>query len=208
MRTPLKYLIPIAFLLSTTALAATAEELTLIHGIPGEDLGLDNDLPVDTAIGHRCIATTVPYQTVADGIPVHPGIPKVTIRLANAHRECRGQELIQTLVPISFGENATVMANLMRDGTITATKFTNDLQTLPEVTDARVTVRHTANAPAVDIGVDGNVLFSDLSNGEQGYSARRQHLSGLHKPRRSLGSGVWCLDRNPSSQKNTICLCG
>ena len=68
------------------------------------------------------------------------------------------------------GDSTTVVANLTDSGTFAATQFPNDLRDTGA--DSRLAVRHTADAPAVDIyvGADGgatSLLFSDIANGEQ-----------------------------------------
>ena len=70
-------------------------------------------------------------------------------------------------VEVPGGANATVVAHLDADGNPTLTPFVNDTSaTAPG--EARLTVRHTAAAPAVDIRADGDVLFADVTNPNEG----------------------------------------
>ncbi|MBN1094361.1 DUF4397 domain-containing protein [Blastococcus sp. TML/M2B] len=57
-------------------------------------------------------------------------------------------------VAVPAGANATVVAHLKEDGSPTLTPFVNDTSAVP-AGQARVTVRHTAAAPAVDVRAGG-----------------------------------------------------
>ncbi|HEY0772943.1 MAG TPA: DUF4397 domain-containing protein, partial [Nocardioidaceae bacterium] len=66
-------------------------------------------------------------------------------------------------VQVPAGANATVVAHLDADGNPALTPFVNDTSaTAPG--ESRLTVRHTAAAPAVDVRADGEVLFPGLTN--------------------------------------------
>jgi hypothetical protein len=81
-------------------------------------------------------------------------------------------------VRVPAGANATVVAHLDEGGDPTLTPFVNDTSSVP-AGQARLTVRHTAAAPAVDVRADGSVLVPDLANPDEastevpagGYSA-------------------------------------
>ena len=61
------------------------------------------------------------------------------------------------------GANATVVAHLTADGKPALTPFVNDVSAVP-AGQARVTVRHTAAAPAVDVRAGGAVVVPGLTN--------------------------------------------
>lgn len=66
-------------------------------------------------------------------------------------------------VEVPAGANATVVAHLGENGDPMLTPFVNDTsQTAPG--NARLTVRHTAAAPAVDVRAGGDVLAEGLTN--------------------------------------------
>jgi hypothetical protein len=69
-------------------------------------------------------------------------------------------------VQVPAGANATVTANLNAVGTPALNVFVNDTTTLRSG-QGRLTVRHIAAAPAVDVRADGSVLFKKLRNGKQ-----------------------------------------
>lgn len=71
--------------------------------------------------------------------------------------------MIVEAVEVPAGINATVTANLDADGAPALNVFVNDTAAVA-AGEARITVRHLAAAPAVDVLADGSVLFADLSN--------------------------------------------
>ena len=70
-------------------------------------------------------------------------------------------------VALPASGNYTVIAHLGADGTPTLGVFENDVSTL-DAGKGRLTVRHTAAAPAVDILANGAVAFSAVTNGNGG----------------------------------------
>ncbi len=160
----LKSLLATAALLLTSA-AASAESVRLIHAINGANLGLPKELPVDVRIGYRCVAKGVPFKTIAPGFELKPGIHVVRISLANRHRPCRGARVLTEFVPVNFGDNLSLVAHQNDDGGIALSRFVDDVRA-PAEFNGRVTVRHTADAPAVDIIANGGVLIAGLANGE------------------------------------------
>jgi hypothetical protein len=66
-------------------------------------------------------------------------------------------------VEVPAGANATVTANLSADGSPALNVFVNDTSAVA-AGEARLTVRHIAAAPAVDITANGDVLFANLTN--------------------------------------------
>jgi hypothetical protein len=66
-------------------------------------------------------------------------------------------------LPLEAGKNYTATANLDADGKPTATLFTNDISQLA-AGEGRLTVRHVAAAPAVDVLANGAVAITALTN--------------------------------------------
>jgi hypothetical protein len=69
-------------------------------------------------------------------------------------------------LPLEAGMSYTAVAHLDAAGDLTASLFTNDISETA-AGEGRLTVRHTAAAPAVDVWADGSVLFSNLSNPDE-----------------------------------------
>ena len=70
-------------------------------------------------------------------------------------------------VKVPAGANITVVAHLDADGDPKLTPFVNDVSKIP-AGDARLVVRHTAAAPAVDVRAGGDPVFTDLTNPKRG----------------------------------------
>jgi hypothetical protein len=73
-----------------------------------------------------------------------------------------------TAVPA--GANATVTANLTAAGAPALNVFVNDTSAV-KAGEGRLTVRHIAAAPAVDVRANGTVAFSNLTNPNQATAA-------------------------------------
>lgn len=139
----------------TPATAAEGDaKLSVFHGVPGQtvdvyvngDLTLDNfepgDLagPLELAPGTYTVAIT--DSTAADA--TSPLIGPVDLALA-------------------ANMNYTAVAHLTAAGAPTATLFTNDISTLA-AGEGRLTVRHVAAAPAVDVLAGGTPVITNLVN--------------------------------------------
>lgn len=154
-------------LIATGTLAAgavNAADLTLVHGIDGTDLGLDQALPVDIFIDGTCLPG-ITFGTIAT-LDVEARRYPVTVRLADAQRPCRGPLAASTLEFVNFGTSTALVAHLDDNQQITLSSFGTDVVATGMDT-GRVVVRHTADAPTVDVLANGAPLLTELSNGEQ-----------------------------------------
>lgn len=167
-----------AFLLGLAVPAlAVPPTVTVVHGIPGGDLGLDPALPVDLCVidpatsSESAALAGVPFGASA-GLALPPGFYSLNIRLADATTPCAGAVAVPVSFTVSVAESSTVVAHLSEQGTPTFTKYVNDLQALA-ADRGRVVVRHAAAAPPVNVFLKGrNVAFiRDLRNPEQSVSA-------------------------------------
>lgn len=128
--------------------------VTLLHGIPGATV----DVAVD---GTVVIAGFEPGSTEDLSSFAGDTLTNVEVRAAGTDTVVIGP-VAELAVPGSG--NWTVAAHLAADGTPTLTPFENDTS---ETADGqgRLTVRHTAAAPAVDVVLaDGSRPFAGLSN--------------------------------------------
>ena len=69
-------------------------------------------------------------------------------------------------VEVPAGANATVTANLDAEGNAALNVYVNDISEVA-AGEARLTVRHIAAAPAVDVRADGAVIIENLVNPEE-----------------------------------------
>ena len=144
-------------LTSVTGAAEAPATVTVVHGIPS----VGN---VDVcAGGSTALLSDVPFGAVAT-ISVPAGTYDLTVKLANA-TPCTGATAITldgAVVPA--GANVSVVANLT-GGTPNLAVYANDVSPVA-AGSGRVAVYHAANAPTVDILVNGGPGISGLAQGQ------------------------------------------
>jgi hypothetical protein len=137
------------------ALAATGtSDVSVLHGVPG--------LTVDVYANGKSLLTAFKPGTLTDPVK----LPAGTYDLA-VFPEGKGPSGTPAIeakgVAVPAGANITVVAHLDAAGKPVLTPFVNDTsRTAPG--KARITVRHTAAAPAVDVRANGTVAFPALTN--------------------------------------------
>lgn len=142
-------------LVATPASAEETATVSVLHAVP--------DTPVDVyANGERLIDDFQP-GTLTDPLQLPAGSYDLAIFPADAADGSGDPLLSADGVTVPAGANATVVAHLGEDGTPVLTPFVNDVSAIP-AGQARVTVRHTAAAPAVDIRAGGTVVAPGLAN--------------------------------------------
>ena len=141
---------------SAPALADNQQEKAMVsvfHGIPG--------MTVDVyANGDELIGDFKP-GTVTDPQSLDAGT--YDIQIFEAGQDPAGTPALEKKIEVPEGANATVAAHLSADGEPELTAFTNDVSQV-DAGKARLTVRHVAAAPAVDVRAGGQPVFSDLTN--------------------------------------------
>jgi hypothetical protein len=142
-------------LVATPASAADTATVSVLHAVP--------DTPVDVyANGERLIDDFQP-GTLTDPLQLPAGSYDLALFPADA-ADGSGQPLLKADgVAVPAGANATVVAHLKEDGSPVLTPFVNDVSAVP-AGQARVTVRHTAAAPAVDVRAGGSPVVQGLTN--------------------------------------------
>ena len=161
---------------SIVSAGASAADAYVVHGIPGDDLGLDPHLPVDISVDGACAFPDVRLGDVLGPVPLDAGTYEIAISLADSASPCGGALAVVDTVGISVAETAVLVANLDVNGAPRLSKFTTRA-TLVDADKARVTAYHTAAAPSVDLRVksDGSgdvvAVISGLKNGEQSFPA-------------------------------------
>ncbi len=129
-------------------------ELSVLHGIP--------DLTVDVYVNGELTLDDFAPGDLAGPLVLDPGTYTVAITAADAMDDS-APVLGLIDLPLEDGMSYTAAAHLLADGTPTASLFTNDISETAD-SEGRLTVRHAAAAPAVDIWVNGDVLFPGLEN--------------------------------------------
>ncbi len=128
--------------------------ISVLHAVP--------DTPVDVYANGELLLDDFQPGTLTDPQELPAGAYDIAIFPADAADDS-GEPVISGSTEVPAGANATVVAHLAEDGTPTLTPFVNDTAAV-EAGNARVTVRHTAAAPAVDVLAGGSPVISGLTN--------------------------------------------
>ena len=161
-----------------TASAADAS-LNVVHGIPGVD--------VEVCVnGDVAIPGFNPGEVVT-GVALPAG--SYAVKIVAAGDTCDDAAILEaTGIELASDRNYTAIAYLSEDGTPTLGLFKNNVRPVP-ARSARLTIRHTAAAPAVDVWANGGVLLQDVPNGASatmrvpaGVYAAWVSLPGDHEP--------------------------
>ncbi|MDN4480730.1 DUF4397 domain-containing protein [Demequina muriae] len=132
-------------------------ELSVLHGIP--------DTPVDVYVNGTNTIDDFQPGDLAGPLDLEPGTYTVALTATDAADDSE-----PVLGPIDItleeGMSYTAVAHLTAEGDPGVNLFTNDISETA-AGEGRLTVRHTAAAPAVDVWADGAVLFENLSNPDE-----------------------------------------
>ncbi|MCC5032495.1 DUF4397 domain-containing protein [Streptomyces sp. WAC 00631] len=128
-------------------------QVSVFHGVPG--------LTVDVYANGKELLPNFKPGTLTPPQALDPGSYDIEVFEAGADPE--GEPAIQKTVEVPAGANATVAAHLTADGKPTLNAYVNDVSKVP-AGKARLTVRHVAAAPAVDVRADGTPIVKGLEN--------------------------------------------
>jgi hypothetical protein len=142
----------LAALTTGPALAATSQ-VSVVHGIPGQD--------VDVYVNGKKTLPDFKPGTVAGPLKLEEGSYDIALTKPG---EDIGKALLKVDdAEIPAGANISLVAHLTADGKPALTPFANNVKKIA-AGQARLIVRHTAAAPAVDVRAGGKPVFSDLTN--------------------------------------------
>ncbi len=128
--------------------------ISVLHAVP--------ETPVDVYANGELLLDDFEPGTLTDPQELPAGAYDIQVFAADAP-DNSGEPVISGSAEVPAGANATVVAHLAEDGTPTLTPFVNDTSAV-EAGQARVTVRHTAAAPAVDVRAGGTPVIEGLTN--------------------------------------------
>ena len=128
--------------------------VSVLHAVP--------DTPVDVYANGEELLPDFQPGTLTDPLELTAGSYDIQVLPAGADPQA-DEPAIEGSVDVPGGANATLVAHLAEDGTPTLTPFVNDTSAV-EAGQARVTVRHTAAAPAVDVRAGGQAVIEGLTN--------------------------------------------
>lgn len=138
---------------SPASAASGKATVSVFHGIP--------KTPVDIYVnGEKAVPNFQPGD-IAGPLSLDPGTYAIEIKTVDG-----GATVFTGDQPVEAGMNYTIAAYLGTDGKPAVKAFVNDTTTLA-AGQARVTVRHLANAPTVAITANGNTLVPSISNGNE-----------------------------------------
>jgi len=127
--------------------------VSVFHGVPG--------LTVDVYANDKELLPDFAPGTLTAPQALDPGT--YDIEVFPDGQGPGGEPAIRKSVQVPAGANATLAAHLDAQGTPTLTAFVNDVSRVP-AGQARLTVRHVAAAPAVDVRANGQAVFEGLEN--------------------------------------------
>lgn len=130
--------------------------VTVIHGVPG--------LTVDVYVNDELTLEGFEPGAVTDPLELEAGTYNIDIRAAGESPD--SDPAISGSADVTAGTNASIIAHLTEDGTPSLAVFANDTSNIP-AGNTRLTVRHAAAAPAVDVWVDGEVTVDNFTNGAE-----------------------------------------
>ena len=142
-------------LLATPATEADTATVSILHAVP--------DTPVDVYVNGDRLLDDFQPGTLTDPQQLPAGSYDLAVFPADAADGSGTPLLSANGVQLPAGANATVVAHLTAEGQPALTPFVNDTSAVP-AGQARVTVRHTAAAPAVDVRAGGQVVVPGLVN--------------------------------------------
>ena len=149
-----------AFLLAALAIpvsasAATNAQLSVLHGVPG--------VTVDVWVNGALTLNDFKPGTLAGPLSLPPATYSVAITASDATSATDKVVIGPVDLPLADGGNYTAVAHLDPAGKPTATLFSNDIsKTTPG--QGRLTVRHVAAAPAVDVLAGTSPVIKGLTN--------------------------------------------
>jgi hypothetical protein len=139
---------------SPAAAARANSTVYVVHGIPGT--------PVDVWVNNTRTLTNFQPKDVAGPLELPEGAYDIALTAPGAS-DTSGAVLTVNDAAVPGGANISLIANLRTDGSPTITAFPNDVSPVA-AGQSRLIVRHTANAPAVDVRAGGTPVFTNLAN--------------------------------------------
>jgi hypothetical protein len=147
----------VASLVPAQAATVSSAKVTVVHGIP--------NTPVTVYADGKVLIKDFKFGNVVGPVSLSPGRYAIAVRAYGT--AATSKAILATTVKVTAGENATIVANLSATGAPKLSVFANPTSA-PPMGDARVIVRHVAEAPGVDVYASATTsaaLVTDLVNG-------------------------------------------
>ena len=143
--------------MAVPAYAADTAKVSVLHAVPG--------LTVDVYVDGKLTLNNFKPGTLAGPLDLDAGTYSVAITASDA-KDDSDPAIGPVDLPVKAGGNYTAVAHLDEGGDPTASLFQNDTSKMA-AGEGRLTVRHTAAAPAVDVLAGGDAVISNLSNPDE-----------------------------------------
>jgi hypothetical protein len=127
----------------------------VLHAVP--------NTPVDVYANGKELIPDFQPGTLTDPLELPAGSYDLALYPAGSDPAATEPAASASGVTVPAGANITVVAHLTADGKPVITPFVNDTSAIP-AGQARVVVRHTAAAPAVDVRAGGKPVITGLTN--------------------------------------------
>ena len=139
------------------AISDTTADLSVLHGIP--------DTPVDVYVNGELTLDDFQPGDLAGPLDLAAGDYEVALTATDA-ADASDPILGPVSVTLEANTSYTAVAHLTEGGEPTVTPYVNDIsETAPG--EGRLTVRHDAAAPAVDVLVGGTAVIENLATPEE-----------------------------------------
>jgi Domain of unknown function (DUF4397) len=144
----------VAVAASPSAQAAGTAMVSILHAVP--------NTPVDVCANGKPLLSNFQPGTLTD--PQNLPAASYDLKLTAANSGCGAAAVLEAKgVNVPAGANITVVAHLSESGAPQLTPYVNDVSAVP-AGKARLTVRHDAAAPAVDVRAGGTAVITNLTN--------------------------------------------
>jgi hypothetical protein len=138
------------------ASAASTSKVSVVHGIP--------NTPVDVYVNGKKTIDNFQPGKIAGPLTLPAGSYDIALTKPG---EAIGKAILKVdNAKVPGGANISLVAHLTADGKPVITPFVNDVSKVA-AGKARLIVRHTAAAPAVDVRAGGKPVFTKLTNPNQ-----------------------------------------
>lgn len=144
----------LGFAMPASAISSTSADLSVLHAIPG--------VTVDVYVNGALTLDDFTPGTLAGPLDLPAGSYEVAITASDA-ADASAPILGPATVPLEAGKSYTAVAHLNAAGEPALTPFGNDISATA-AGQGRLTVRHVAAAPAVDVLAGGSPVISNLTN--------------------------------------------
>ncbi|MGC5222678.1 DUF4397 domain-containing protein [Micromonospora sp. DT81.3] len=150
------FVLAAGFAAPAQAISATTADLSVLHAIPG--------LTVDVYVNGALTLDDFEPGDLAGPLDLPAGEYVINVTASDAADD--SAPVLTATVPLEANKSYTATANLTEAGEPALNLFTNDTATT-KAGEGRLTVRHVAAAPAVDILAGGAPVVSSLVNPDE-----------------------------------------